>query len=53
MISVINRRWLVYNMENNEGGLALYRQAAEIVKETIDFVLDRPDPENWRLYWSA
>ena len=53
MISVINRRWLVYKMENNEGGLAWYRQAAEIVKETIDFVLDRPDPENWRLYWSA
>lgn len=43
----------VWAIVENEGGLAWYRQALEIVAETIDFVLAQPDPQNYRLVWSA
>ena len=52
-VAIIGRRWLVYKLDEADGGVDWYLTAAKIVKETIDFVLGQPDPQNWRLYWSA
>lgn len=39
--------------ENDNGWLASYKEALEIVKHTCEYILDRPDPENYRLVWSG
>lgn len=52
-VAIVGRRWLVYKLDETDGGIDWYLKAAKIVKETIDFVLGQPDPQNWRLYWSA
>jgi hypothetical protein len=50
--------WVVAKA-GKEGGkagehrLAWYFQALEIVEETCDFVLSKPDPQNYYLGWSA
>lgn len=52
-VAIVGRRWLVYKLDETGGGIDWYLKAAKIVKETIDFVLGQPDPQNWRLYWSS
>lgn len=52
-VAIVGRRWLVYKLDETDGGIDWYLKAAKIVKETIDFVLGHPDPQNWRLYWSS
>jgi hypothetical protein len=42
----------VYVVREGEG-LQWYLDALKIVKETIEYVLAQPDPENYYLHWSA
>jgi hypothetical protein len=39
--------------EQDDEGRAWYEQALEIVIETCDYVLSKPDPERWILHWSG
>jgi hypothetical protein len=36
-----------------DGGTEWYEKALEIVIETCDFVLQKPDPQNYYVHWSA
>lgn len=45
--------WLIYKTSKTDTGLLWYKQALEIVQETIDFILSQPRPEQWRLAWSS
>lgn len=43
--------YIIY--EREAGSLDYYVQTAEIVKETIEFVLSQPDPQLYYLHWSG
>ncbi len=42
-----------YVIYREPGKYEWYKQALEVVVETIDYVLSQPDPENYVLHWSA
>jgi len=38
---------------HKDSGLGWYVEALEIVVETIEYVLNQPDPETYYLVWSS
>jgi hypothetical protein len=47
--------WVVAKSDKEDGKhrLTFYLEALEIVEETCNFVLSKPDPQNYYLHWSA
>ena len=45
--------WVVAKTSGKEHRLTWYLQAIEIVEETCDFVLSKPDPQNYYVNWSS
>ncbi len=61
IINGLRKRWFVkdekipatFAVTKVEGGYEWYFKALQIVAETCEWVMDRPDPENYVLAWSA
>jgi hypothetical protein len=45
--------FVIYKPKKSKGGDDFYLQALEITRDTIQFVLDQPDADTYRLAWSA